>query len=259
MNTPDAHPPASASQNAPSPEIEKLGKDDWPAAIDMLLPFLVKIETPRGSGTGFVISSAKSASLFGIATAAHVVNQAHFWEEPIRITHKLSGRSFVVRHHERAILLEDGRDTAAVIVENGEGFLPQQTLPLPPQDKALRLGNEVGWLGFPAVSPNNLCFFTGRTSCWIEAEGAYLIDGVAINGVSGGPVFHLGRFAPVIIGVISAYIANRTGGEALPGLSVAREVKQFYDVIRRLESIDEAKSKEAEPKAPPTEPPQPGG
>lgn len=242
-NLPSPPPEAQPERAAPVPE---LAPDDWPAAIRLLVNYLVKIETPRGSGTGFVISAATSKRLIGIATAAHVVSQAHYWEEPIRITHQTTGRSFVVRHSERAILLEQSRDTAAIVVENEDGFLPQETLPLAPEDKMLRTGHEVGWLGFPSVSPSNLCFFTGRTSCWVQTEGAYLIDGVAINGVSGGPVFHIGRYYPVIIGVISAYLANRATGEALPGLAVARDVKQFYEVIKRFKTIDEAKKEETE-------------
>jgi hypothetical protein len=68
-----------------------------------------------------------------------------------------------------------------------------------------------------------------------------LIDGVAIHGVSGGPVFY--RPAPdrvMTIGCVSAYQANRVGGEALPGLLRAQDVWHFHDVAAKVRSRDEA-------------------
>ncbi len=215
----------------------------------------MKITTPRGSGTGFVVSASKASQLCGIATAAHVVNNAHYWEEPIRIQHFNSGETFVLRKNERAILLHEKVDTAAVLVPMGSHKLPDYTLPLSPEGMTLKLGNEIGWLGFPALAPDNLCFFTGRASSYIEPDSAYLVDGVAINGVSGGPAFHLGEHFPVIIGIVSAYIANRVTGETLPGMCVVRDVTHFHDVIKHLKSMDEAKEKETPPTAAPPPPP----
>jgi hypothetical protein len=62
-----------------------------------------------------------------------------------------------------------------------------------------------------------------------------------------------------VIGVVSAYIANRATGEALPGLCVIRDVKQLQDLLKRFKSMDEAKEKEKEtpPPASPPPPPEP--
>jgi hypothetical protein len=88
----------------------------------------------------------------------------------------------------------------------------------------LPIGAEVGWLGFPAIAQYTLCFFSGNVSAWQEWRNAYLIDGVAINGVSGGPVIYSTPTDGVqIVGCISAYRANRATGEALPGLSIAQD------------------------------------
>jgi hypothetical protein len=76
---------------------------------------------------------------------------------------------------------------------------------------------------------------------------AYLIDGVAINGVSGGPVFHCPALNKVqIIGCVSAYHANRATGEALPGLLRAQDVSHFHGVADFIRNLDEANVKKQE-------------
>jgi hypothetical protein len=56
------------------------------------------------------------------------------------------------------------------------------------------------------------------------------------------------------MGVVSAYIANRATGEALPGLCVVRDVTQFQADVKRFKTVDEAKQEE-QPIAPPSAPP----
>ena len=61
-----------------------------------------------------------------------------------------------------------------------------------------------------------LCFFHGFISGYFNDPPTYLVDGVAINGVSGGPAFD-NRVH--IIGLVSAYIPNRVDRQTtLPGL-----------------------------------------
>jgi hypothetical protein len=52
---------------------------------------------------------------------------------------------------------------------------------------------------------------------------------------------------PELIGVVSAYIANRATGETLPGVAVVQDVTQFHDVAERFRTVDEAKSTESPP------------
>ncbi len=121
------------------------------------------------------------------------------------------------------------------------------------------MGNKIGWLGFPAIPTASLCFFAGDVSAWVQSLSAYLVDGVAINGVSGGPAFHILEFDPGavwIIGVFSAYMPNRATGEVLPGLSVVRDVSQFHELAPSFASLDQARA--AEPPAVPP-PPAPEG
>ena len=84
-------------------------------------------------------------------------------------------------------------------------------------------------------------------SARLESGNAYLIDGVAINGVSGGPVFHCPDSERVqIIGCVSAYHANRATGEALPGLLRAQDVSHFHGVSEHIRSIEEAHARKLE-------------
>ena len=141
-------------------------------------------------------------------------------------------------------------------MEKGDFPFPEEPLPLEPEGKPLPVGDEVAWLGYPAVPGASLCFFSGRISAFREEESAYLVDGVAINGVSGGPAFHLGvEGQPVrIMGLVSAYVPNRATGEALPGLSVIIDVSQLHEVSATIASLEEAKQKESPPGEPPPEP-----
>lgn len=219
---------------------------DWQDAVEMIKPHVVKILTPQGWGTGFLIANSRSHGLCGIATAAHVVNHAHFWEEPIRVEHYASGDSLVVRHTARSILLaEGGQDTAAIVFDPQTLPLPDRPLELTPEGHYLKIGNPVGWVGFPVIAPIQLCFFGGRASAWLESDSTYLIDGVAVNGVSGGPAFSLAGPGMMVIGAISAYRANRATGEALPGLAVVTDVAQFHGVINSFKSLEAAKEQES--------------
>jgi hypothetical protein len=228
----------------------------WSAAVEVIEPHVVRISTPDGSGTGFLISNAHTNAVCGVATAAHVVAHAHYWEEPIRIEHVSSGKSVVVRRQERAVLLDASRDTTAILFNRGELPLPADPLPLVPKDMFLKVGSKIGWLGFPAIPTASLCFFSGDISAWVQALAAYLVDGVAINGVSGGPAFYIHDTDPpiAIIGVVSAYVPNRATGEVLPGLSVVRDVSQFHELAPTFASLDEAKEVEPSPDAPSPKP-----
>jgi hypothetical protein len=225
-----------------------MANTNWSAAVELIRPHIVRISTPQGSGTGFLISNGHNNAVCGFATAAHVVDHAHYWEEPIRIDHVMSGKSTVIHRHERAVLMDSDRDTAAIVFDRGDLCVPADPLPLAPKGMFLKVGNKIGWLGFPAIPAASLCFFSGDVSAWLEAQSAYLVDGVAINGVSGGPAFHVYDAEPptvAIIGVVSAYVPNRATGDVLPGLSVVSDVAQFHELAPKFATLDQAR--EAEP------------
>ncbi len=235
---------------------------EWSEAYDKVLPYVVKIETPRLSGTGFLFaySDLDGTPYCGVATAAHVLSAANKWEEHIRVTHHATGKSVVLREGGRVILPDERRDTVALLFPVGDLALPGELPSLVPEKRYLQVGREMGWVGFPALSPSELCFFHGRVSNWREDREAYLVDGVAINGVSGGPAFVAPGDQLFLAGVVSAYRPNRATGETLPGVSVVQNVAGLHDVVKFLKSLKEAreKAKETTEVQPPTAPPASG-
>lgn len=223
---------------------------EWHKIIEKLTPYVVRIWTPQGSGTGFIVSNSKSTQICAVATAYHVISHAYYWEEPIRIEHLTSGKTLMLRHTDRAINVKPETDTAAIIFEKKDMdmVVPNDCLQLTPKDHNFKPGVEIGWLGFPDIPSAGLCFFSGRISAWIESEAAYLVDGVAINGVSGGPAF---VSEDMMIGVVSAYIPNRSTGIPLPGLSLVRGVNQYHALTESFKTFYQAKEKESHPTEPP--------
>lgn len=212
----------------------------WETSINIVRQHVVRIDTPTGYGTGFLAFYNHDKSWCGIATAAHVVSHADEWQQPIRIRNATNGR-FLGQHTDRVIFLDHSTDSAVVFFFKGDLQLPETPISLMPTSQPTSIGIDVGWLGFPQIEPDTLCFFTGAISARIEARKAYMIDGVAINGVSGGPVFHCPHSEEIlIIGCVSAYHANRATGEALPGLLRAQDVSHFRGIADTIKGWDEA-------------------
>jgi hypothetical protein len=222
---------------------------DWNEIVNKITPYIVKIETPAGHGTGFLCLYNEERQSCGIATACHVVEYADQWQQPIRITQPSTQRLAFLQEPDRIIFPDAVRDSAVIILPVGKLELPEDLIPLRPIKDLLLIGDEVGWLGFPAIGRDSdtLCFFSGNVSARQESRHAYLIDGVAINGVSGGPVLYSSPADGLqIVGAITAYIANRATGEALPGLAVAQDVSHVHDTASTIKSLDEARRKKKE-------------
>lgn len=218
---------------------------NWNLVIEKVKPYIVKIETPAGSGTGFLCLYNEDKQWCGIATALHVVEYADEWQQPIKILHQISPEQIFLKERDRVVFADWKTDSAIIFFPKPDkSKLPDSLLPLRPLDKPLDIGSEVGWLGFPYLEPYTLCFFSGCISARREDRKAYLIDGVSINGVSGGPVLYATETEGIeIIGIVSAYIANKATGETLPGLSVARDVTHLHGVVQTIKSIEEARKK----------------
>jgi hypothetical protein len=218
---------------------------EWQEAFEIISPYVVKISSPQGMGTGFLIAYSNNKEVCGIATAAHVVGHANQWESPIRVQNFRSNASVLLNEEKRAIFVDESMDTAVIISLSKYFDFPDAPMGLSPDGMHVPIGKEVCWTGYPALAPLALCLFAGRISCWLEEESAYLADGVAINGVSGGPAFHaLPEGKVEIVGVVSAYIPNRATGEVLPGLCVLRDVKQLQKIVKHLSSFEGAKEEE---------------
>jgi hypothetical protein len=220
---------------------------NWGDAVKTVSPHVLKIETPTGYGTGFLAFYNLDHDWCGIATAAHVVAHADEWQQPIKVKAEASASPKFLKVEERVIYLDRPNDSAVVLFFKGDLQLPESPIALLPMDEPCGIGVDIGWLGYPAIEPDSLCFFAGTVSAPQATRKAYLIDGVAINGVSGGPVFHYPTPDKVqIIGCVTAYHANRVTGETLPGLLRAQDVSHFHGVAGYIRSIDEANAKKRE-------------
>lgn len=228
---------------------------EWHVAVEEITPHVVQITTPQGSGTGFFIFRSADAAACAVATAAHVIDHANFWEQPIRIRNTDTGDVLLLRAADRAIFVDEAKDTAIILFRPQSFPLPNQPFGMIEKDYMQKVGTQIGWLGFPAIPAADLCFFQGTISAWLGTHNAYFVDGVAINGVSGGPAFTCYGDSPEIIGVMSAYMPNRATGETLPGLAIVRDVIHLRDVVEKFKSFEDAKAKEVAPAEPPPPPP----
>lgn len=220
---------------------------NWEQVVQKVTPYIFKIETPAGHGTGFLFLYNDAKTWCGVATALHVVEYANTWKQPIRLTHHGSSENLFLKDSEYIIIPDWKTDSAVILFQKPAFELPSELIELIPLGTPLSIGNEVSWLGFPAIEPYTLCFFSGNISAWQDFRKAYLIDGVAINGVSGGPVTFLHSTDGVqIVGIVSAYRASRATGDALPGLLYAQDVSHFHGVLHKVRSLDDANKKKRE-------------
>jgi hypothetical protein len=226
---------------------------DWHELIDdVVAPSILKIETPAGFGTGFLFARNESRSVTAIATAHHVIEQADKWQQPIRIHNATLKETILLQEPDRVIIPSVTQDSAVIIIPSAKIAslnLPEKPIEFITEGKRLKVGVEVGWLGFPGIDSDTLCFFLGNISAWRASSSSYLIDGVVIHGVSGSPVFRKSMDSIDIIGAITAYMPNRLTGGTLPGLSIAQDVSHFQDFVTRMKNWDEAARKKKEQEA----------
>jgi hypothetical protein len=220
---------------------------NWEQVVQKITPYIFKIETPTGHGTGFLYLYNDNKTWCGVATALHVVDYVNKWKQPIRLIHHSTSKQIFLKDSEYIIITDWETDSAVILFQKPVFELPGELIELLPLGTPLSIGNEVSWLGFPGIEPYTLCFFSGNISAWQDFRKAYLIDGVAINGVSGGPVTYLHITDGVkIVGIVSAYRANRASGDSLPGLLYAQDVSHFHGVLHQIRSIDDANRKKLE-------------
>lgn len=222
-----------------------MNRKEWHQALEDVNPYIFKILTPTGSGTGFQISCSKHG-LCGIATAYHVIEQEYYWKQPIKLVHYSSKKEvFLNDEDSRAIFVYPDNDLAFILFNKQDLPIMSDSLDLVPPAILIKQGVEIGWCGFPSVAPDELCFFAGHISAYLDKKDSYLVDGVAINGVSGGPALHrpFDGSKPRVFGVITAYLPNRVFGETLPGVSFVRNVEPYRKKIEEIKSLDEAEEK----------------
>ncbi|MEI6352828.1 MAG: serine protease [Candidatus Nomurabacteria bacterium] len=228
----------------------KENQNNWQTGILSINPSIFKISTPTGYGTGFLIFK-NDQNLCGIATAYHVIAHAYEWNEPIKISQHISSKErFLISDPTiRVIEVDKQRDLAFILFKddtNNPFDIEEKDIPkLIDIDQIIDVGTEIGWTGFPVIEANSLCFFAGYISCHLQNMDSYLVDGVAINGVSGAPAFFIDKNSSElkICGVISNYFPNKSTGDSLPGLSMIRSVTVYKQRLENLQSMDEARRK----------------
>ena len=210
----------------------------WDSYYKSISPFVVKIITEKGTGTGLI--AWEDDSHIHIFTALHVVDNRFlyticFYDERL---FTCPGQDAIIRAVKPSIDLAILSIPKKVIPFNdiSVGDLPFPVLAV---DDQIDIGTTVGWIGYPGIFTKLTAkpgFFSGSIS-GIGEDNSYLIDGTAISGVSGGPVISITRgpdntIGPVIIGIITAYLYNIASMPnqdqiALPGVAVALNFKPF--------------------------------
>jgi len=167
-------------------------KKNWKDAVSLLEEYVVRIETPNGTyGTGFLCPRPENNSFLGIATARHVVQDADYWQQPIKVYHRESEGPILLRDSDRVVLHDNnGLDSSLLVIPPDKLEFPEEPIGLLPDAFPVPVGIDIGWVGFPQMYPNTQCFFSGRVSAVLGDRHTYLLDGVVVNGVSGGPVIY---------------------------------------------------------------------
>ena len=166
---------------------------------EKIRPFIYKIETPHAHGTGFQVSVSERSNFMAIVTAFHVIKEVDIWELPIIISSESLDIKYKIYAQDRVIMNSNGKDAAIIIFklppDHSIKLAPNSalaSLPYVNKNTELKIGSFVGWAGFPGIiNCNKPSFFAGHiSSVGTDLTGKYyMIDGNAINGVSGGPVF----------------------------------------------------------------------
>ena len=77
----------------------------WASIYKAVLPYIVSIQTPQGSGTGFLFTYNEGKTVAGLATAAHVVEYADDWKLPIKIIHFETKKELFVTDDDYVIFI----------------------------------------------------------------------------------------------------------------------------------------------------------
>ena len=195
----------------------------WDKVIDRAERIVFQLVAGDSSGTCFAVSigtSLESHSLhYMFATAWHVVKDMAGSDQPIYMVAADGKTVCEAKAGCYAIfpLGSEAFDTALVMVKSSENIVSQSDLlPMFGAESQMPRGTEIGLVGFPGIVDSEFCFFKGTISGYLSSPPTYLVDAVAINGVSGGPAFDN---RAQIVGLVSSYIPNRVDEHTvLPGL-----------------------------------------
>ena len=230
----------------------------WVDAYRKMVPYMVKIRTPDAYGSGFVMNyrTIKNGRReIAIATTCHILKHAMDWAELVMVEHTAGDTlyKYKLSPAERYIMVDEAKDIALLAFgEADEPHFPKDfPITIDGNSKDLPPGCPVAWCGFPSIAESSPCFFSGHVSATYATAGDYLVDGVVIHGVSGGPCFIHNGENVIVMGLVSAYYANRSTGEALPGLGLIRSVVPLVDTIEETRKSDAAQKRASAKKSQP--------
>ncbi len=195
----------------------------WVSAAERVSKVVFRLEGDPSSGTCFAVSCSETKNPYSyflmLATAYHVVKDQ---KQGSLLRLISSDETMVLDSQTNDILVVPPSlpeyDIALLFVESQHPLIAPKDLPPFPPDNGNypARGTELGWLGYPGVAWPELCFFRGSISGYQSNPPNYLIDGVSINGVSGGPAFNQDG---VIFAAVQRYLPNRLSDNlTLPGL-----------------------------------------
>lgn len=207
---------------------KKVKKENWPEMpwdkiVDLAERVVFQIWTGETAGTCFAISIGRqpksSSAHYIFATAWHVVENTIDSDFSLNMLSANGKIRFEAKsgYYQIIRLGSEVFDTTLIYLRTSEEIVAQNhLLPMLDWDLEMPKGSEIGWVGFPKIGGGEFCFFKGTISGHVKSPPTYLVDGVAINGVSSGPA--LDNHAH-IIGLVSSYIPNQLDKYiTLPGL-----------------------------------------
>ena len=224
-----------------------MARVSWSVAVKQMQGNLVRIETHGdGYGSGIIIPPpTDTPGNCCVLTAFHVIKLAYETGATITIRNS-SGVCIDLPSLLRTIFFVKDRDQAIVSFNAPNEFGSLHTMHFLSGDSHYNPGVELGWLGFPRLDKARdiPCFLSGRISAYLPEDEAYLIDGVSIHGVSGGPAFYCSDDGKVVLaGIVTNYYPNEVNNQAWPGLAMFRTVKPLMELY-------EAQDKSAMPQIP---------
>ena len=142
---------------------------NWHDAMELVRKYVVKIETSQGYGSGCIMANIEENDI-GIATAAHVVDNCANWRQPIMIQQNNGQKIFLECEKGYKCSINSAHDLALIKVNKKNIVMPEKLLTVLPANNRKRDGVEIGWCGYPAIAPLNLCFFCGHISSYLGLE-----------------------------------------------------------------------------------------
>ena len=241
---------------------QTMARIEWHQAVKVMAKNMVKIST-RGDGYGsgiLVPPPANAPGNYCILTAYHVVRTADQTGATIDILIEDTNRIIKLPSLQRSIFFIEKRDQALILFSSSKTFGSINSYKLPEGPGHYSRGVEFGWLGWPRIARDTLCFFRGVVSAYVEQDDAYLVDGASIHGISGGPVFCCQEDNTIsLAGIVTEYHPNQVvtdngkTSQAWPGLAMFRTVNPLLELY---ESETKKTPSKLPPVSAPTRPPK---